>query len=71
MIGVVWKPAALTPRDSKISGCLHRTKGADNLLTVNVEAVLEDFAVLGHGIVRDVRRNCSTSSDENNQENGG
>ncbi|VDK80887.1 unnamed protein product [Litomosoides sigmodontis] len=65
VIGVVWKPATLVPRDASISGCLHRLKGPDNKLHVNTRAIMDDFAMLGHGIVRDVSQHCVTVNEEN------
>uniref|UniRef100_A0A1I7VA14 Nucleolar protein 6 n=1 Tax=Loa loa TaxID=7209 RepID=A0A1I7VA14_LOALO len=58
VIGVVWKPVALVPRDTSISSCLHRLKGLDDKLVVNTKAILDDFTMLGHGIVRDVSQHC-------------
>ncbi|CAG9533984.1 unnamed protein product [Cercopithifilaria johnstoni] len=65
IIGVVWKPAALVPRDASISSCLHRLEGPDNKLLVNTRAIMDDFKMLGHGIVRDVRQHCVTEDEEN------
>uniref|UniRef100_A0A158Q7J7 Nucleolar protein 6 n=1 Tax=Elaeophora elaphi TaxID=1147741 RepID=A0A158Q7J7_9BILA len=48
VIGVVWKPVALAPRDSSISSCLHRLKGPDNKLLINKRAILDDFLIMGH-----------------------
>ncbi|EJW79913.1 hypothetical protein WUBG_09180 [Wuchereria bancrofti] len=65
VIGVVWKPAALIPRDASISSCLHRLKGSDNKLIVNTKAILDDFTILGHGIVHSVSEHCVTKDEKN------
>lgn len=54
-IGVIWKRTAMEPRDAKISSCLHRIKqNGENLLSLNVPAIKEDFRILGRTIVRKV-----------------
>uniref|UniRef100_A0A915PV07 Nucleolar protein 6 n=1 Tax=Setaria digitata TaxID=48799 RepID=A0A915PV07_9BILA len=73
VIGVVWKPAAMVPRDASVSSCLHRLKGPNNQLNVNVGAILDDFTILGYGIVRDRKKLCmcvnSGSLDNREMEN--
>lgn len=49
----------------QISSCLHRLKGPDNKLVVNTRAILDDFTMLGNGIVRDVSQHCVTEEQEN------
>ncbi|MCP9261486.1 Nucleolar protein 6 [Dirofilaria immitis] len=65
MIGVAWKPDALLPRDASISKCLHRLKRSDNKLVVNIKAILDDFMILGQGLVREVTQNLAVEDDEN------
>lgn len=36
----------------QVSSCLYRHKSAENELTVNMGAVLEDFLLLGYGLVQ-------------------
>lgn len=34
------------------------------MLTINTAAVLEDFTIFGHGIVREVLRNCVIGDED-------
>lgn len=54
-IGVLWRPGAQEPRDFKVSH-LHgrRLDPGTNTLHLNIDAILEGFHVIGHGIVKSV-----------------
>ncbi|XP_045117348.1 nucleolar protein 6-like [Portunus trituberculatus] len=56
-IGVVWKPHALQMQDLKVGGMEgHRVVGVKEVKQVpNLEAILEDFKVLGTGLVSEVQ----------------
>uniref|UniRef100_K7G936 Nucleolar protein 6 n=1 Tax=Pelodiscus sinensis TaxID=13735 RepID=K7G936_PELSI len=57
VIGVLWKPSSFKPQPFKASNMKGRmtTSLREELVTVpNVEAILEDFASLGEGLVRSV-----------------
>ncbi|XP_063886940.1 nucleolar protein 6-like [Scylla paramamosain] len=56
-IGVVWKPHALQMQELKIGGMEgHRLVGVKEVKQVpNLEAILEDFKVLGAGLVHEVQ----------------
>ncbi|XP_076350241.1 nucleolar protein 6 Mat89Ba isoform X2 [Tachypleus tridentatus] len=56
-IGVLWKPFAFEPKPFKISHIGGRmikgsTKDGEASIVPNVEAILEDFSILGTGLVR-------------------
>jgi U3 small nucleolar RNA-associated protein 22 len=59
-IGVLWKPSIFESRPFKISQtnavllCLtSNTNGSQNIVT-NIEAIIEDFSILGDGIVKSI-----------------
>ncbi|XP_067386974.1 nucleolar protein 6 isoform X2 [Emydura macquarii macquarii] len=57
VIGVLWKPSSFEPQPFKASNMKGRVMATLNeeLVTVpNVEAILEDFEILGEGLVRSV-----------------
>ncbi|KAM8802879.1 nucleolar protein 6 [Rhynchonycteris naso] len=57
VIGVLWKPSSFQPRPFKASnakGCMVVSQGGELVMVPNVEAILEDFAILGEGLVRAV-----------------
>ncbi|XP_063814035.1 nucleolar protein 6 isoform X2 [Pseudophryne corroboree] len=54
VIGVIWNPTSFTPQPFKttnISGRIIDRKSNNLLLVPNVEAMLEDFEILGRGLV--------------------
>lgn len=55
-IGVVWKPHALKIQELKVGGMEgHQLVGVKEVKQVpNLEAILEDFRILGDGLVREV-----------------
>uniref|UniRef100_A0A8C3SMZ3 Nucleolar protein 6 n=1 Tax=Chelydra serpentina TaxID=8475 RepID=A0A8C3SMZ3_CHESE len=58
VIGVLWKPSSFEPQPFKASnmkGRMMASLSREELVTVpNVEAILEDFEILGEGLVRSV-----------------
>uniref|UniRef100_A0A9L0RB84 Nucleolar protein 6 n=1 Tax=Equus caballus TaxID=9796 RepID=A0A9L0RB84_HORSE len=57
VIGVLWKPASFQPQPFKASNTKGRmvvSQGEELVLVPNVEAILEDFAILGEGLVQAV-----------------
>ncbi|XP_012625602.1 nucleolar protein 6 isoform X1 [Microcebus murinus] len=57
VIGVLWKPTVFQPQPFKASsakGHMVVSQGGKLVMVPNVEAILEDFAVLGEGLVRAV-----------------
>lgn len=57
VIGVLWKPSSFQPQPFKASSMKGRTllsQGGELVMVPNVEAILEDFAVLGEGLVQAV-----------------
>ncbi|XP_058157972.1 nucleolar protein 6 isoform X2 [Dasypus novemcinctus] len=57
VIGVLWKPTSFQPQPFKASSTKGRvmvSQGGEPMMVPNVEAILEDFAVLGEGLVRAV-----------------
>ncbi|XP_043542007.1 nucleolar protein 6-like isoform X2 [Chiloscyllium plagiosum] len=57
LIAVLWKPQAFTPqpfKTSHINAKMLETKGNQLQLVPNVEAILEDFEILGAGLVKSV-----------------
>ncbi|XP_041363671.1 nucleolar protein 6-like [Gigantopelta aegis] len=60
VIGVIWKPAALQPKEFKVSAMVGRmlsvkdVQSDETVLTTNFGAVLNDFAVMGRGLVNRV-----------------
>ncbi|XP_048460739.1 nucleolar protein 6 [Rhincodon typus] len=57
LIAVLWKPQAFTPqpfKTSHINAKMLETKGNPLQLVPNVEAIMEDFEVLGAGLVKSV-----------------
>nr|XP_004658431.2 nucleolar protein 6 [Jaculus jaculus] len=57
VIGVLWKPTSFQPQPFKASctkGHMVVSQGGELVMVPNVEAILEDFAVLGEGLVQAV-----------------
>ncbi|KAH0627778.1 hypothetical protein JD844_008114 [Phrynosoma platyrhinos] len=57
VIGVLWKPSAFDPQPFKASnmrGRMMSSLNKDPLTVPNVEAILEDFGILGEGLVKSV-----------------
>uniref|UniRef100_A0A8C2UM31 Nucleolar protein 6 n=1 Tax=Chinchilla lanigera TaxID=34839 RepID=A0A8C2UM31_CHILA len=57
VIGVLWKPTSFQPQPFKASiakGRMVVSQGEEMVMVPNVEAILEDFAVLGEGLVQAV-----------------
>lgn len=57
VIGVLWKPTSFQPHPFKASNTKGRmvvSQGGELAMVPNVEAILEDFAILGEGLVRAV-----------------
>ncbi|XP_046624374.1 nucleolar protein 6 isoform X1 [Neodiprion virginianus] len=54
VIGVLIKPSALEPKEFKVSNVNCRKITDDGKLVLNVSAMLEDFYVLGKGLVRSI-----------------
>lgn len=57
VIGVLWNPGSFTPQPfkmSKVNGRIVDPKSNSLLLIPNVEAILEDFKILGEGLVRSI-----------------
>ncbi|XP_048219541.1 nucleolar protein 6 [Perognathus longimembris pacificus] len=57
VIGVLWRPASFQPQPFKVSstkGCMVVSQGGQLMTVPNMEAILEDFAVLGEGLVQSV-----------------
>lgn len=57
VIGVLWKPTSFQPQPFKASSTKGRmvvSQGEELVMVPNVEAILEDFAVLGEGLVQAV-----------------
>ncbi|XP_036891791.1 nucleolar protein 6 [Sturnira hondurensis] len=57
VIGVLWKPTSFQPHPFKASNAKGRmvvSQGGELVMVPNVEAILEDFAILGEGLVRAV-----------------
>ncbi|XP_021078123.1 nucleolar protein 6 [Mus pahari] len=57
VIGVLWKPSSFQPQPFKASGIKGRmvvSQGGELVMLPNIEAILEDFAVLGEGLVQAV-----------------
>ncbi|XP_072815347.1 nucleolar protein 6 isoform X2 [Vicugna pacos] len=57
VIGVLWKPTSFQPQPLKASNTKGRmvvSRGGELVMVPNVEAILEDFAVLGDGLVQAV-----------------
>nr|XP_022330549.1 nucleolar protein 6-like isoform X1 [Crassostrea virginica] len=60
-IAVLWKPTAFTPKDFKVSHLAGRTvkttdSGEGDITVVpNVEAIIDDFRILGRGLVSNIQ----------------
>ncbi|KAM8960952.1 nucleolar protein 6 [Pelodytes ibericus] len=57
VIGVLWKPSSFEPQSFKTTnanGRLMDSKSDRSLMRPNVEAILEDFEIIGEGLVRSV-----------------
>ncbi|XP_052280548.1 nucleolar protein 6-like isoform X9 [Dreissena polymorpha] len=65
VIGLIWKPNVFTPKEFKVSHVNHTkldlgtsSQTTEQLMvTLNVDAVIEDIKVLGKGIVRSIELN--------------
>ncbi|KAL0117298.1 hypothetical protein PUN28_010271 [Cardiocondyla obscurior] len=54
VIGVLLKPTVLERKDFKVSNANCRKLDADGKLVLNVSAMIEDFYILGRGIIRTI-----------------
>jgi len=54
MIGVLLKPTVLERKDFKVSDANCRKLDADGKLVLNLSTMIEDFYVLGRGVVRTI-----------------
>uniref|UniRef100_A0ACB8ENP9 Nucleolar protein 6 n=1 Tax=Sphaerodactylus townsendi TaxID=933632 RepID=A0ACB8ENP9_9SAUR len=57
VIGVLWKPSSFAPQPFKAStmrGRMMLMSSSESLMVPNVTAILEDFEVLGEGLVKAV-----------------
>ncbi|XP_069819373.1 nucleolar protein 6 [Dendropsophus ebraccatus] len=57
VIGVIWNPSSFTPQPFKttnVNGRIVDAKSNSLLLIPNVEAILEDFKILGEGLVKSI-----------------
>ncbi|KAM9331048.1 nucleolar protein 6 [Gastrophryne carolinensis] len=57
VIGVLWNPSSFTPqgfKTSNINGRMIDPKSNNLLLIPNVEAIIEDFRILGDGLVKSI-----------------
>ncbi|XP_011868137.1 PREDICTED: nucleolar protein 6 [Vollenhovia emeryi] len=54
VIGVLLKPTALERKDFKVSDTDCRKLDADGKLILNISAMIEDFYILGRGIIRTI-----------------
>lgn len=57
VIGVLFKPSALESKDMKVSNINGRKYDNDNRLILNISSMIQDFYILGKGLVEaiDVR----------------
>lgn len=53
-IGVLWKKQAFADRDFKIGECLCHDMIAEDRVRCDVNAIIEDFRVLGDGLVKEI-----------------
>ncbi|XP_073445908.1 nucleolar protein 6 isoform X1 [Dendrobates tinctorius] len=57
VIGVIWNPSSFAPkpfRMTRVNGRVMEKKGNSMLMIPNVEAILEDFKILGEGLVKSI-----------------
>ncbi|XP_039731492.1 nucleolar protein 6 [Pteropus medius] len=57
VIGVLWNPTSFRPQPFKASntkGHMVVSQGGESVMVPNIEAILEDFAILGEGLVQAV-----------------
>lgn len=57
VIGVLWKPSSFQPQPfkaSNVKGRMVTSRGGELVMVPNVEAILEDWAILGEGLVQAV-----------------
>ncbi|KAG9488294.1 hypothetical protein GDO78_007867 [Eleutherodactylus coqui] len=57
VIGVIWNPSSFTPqpfKTTKLNGRIVDTKSSSLLMIPNMEAMLEDFKILGEGLVKSI-----------------
>ncbi|XP_040277098.1 nucleolar protein 6 [Bufo bufo] len=57
VIGVIWNPSSFTPQPfkmTKVNGRILDAKSNSLLLVPNVDAILEDFKILGEGLVKSI-----------------
>ncbi|XP_078530850.1 nucleolar protein 6 [Lissotriton helveticus] len=60
VIGVLWKPSAFEPQSFKttnVKGRMMEVRGTESVMVPNVEAIVEDFEIMGAGLVRKVEAN--------------
>lgn len=53
-IGVLWKSQAFVDRDFKIGECLSHGMISEDKVRCNVNAIIEDFRILGDGLVKEI-----------------
>lgn len=58
-VAVLWKPRAFEPQPFKVSALPGRMLNSAGNLIPNVEAILEDFGILGRGLVKSVEARTS------------
>ncbi|XP_070396608.1 nucleolar protein 6 isoform X1 [Dermacentor albipictus] len=54
LVAVLWKPNAFVPQPLKVSHIGGYMLKGNNMMVPNVEAILEDFSILGKGLVESV-----------------
>lgn len=54
MIGVLLNPTVLECKDFKVSDANCRKLDADGKLVLNISTMIEDFYILGRGIIRTI-----------------
>ncbi|CAN8001209.1 unnamed protein product, partial [Ixodes hexagonus] len=59
LVAVLWKPHAFQPQPFKVSQVGGRMLNAEGKMVPNVEAMLEDFSILGKGLVTAVETRTS------------
>lgn len=68
VIGVLWKPTALNPKDFKVSHINYSKPLTDSAggrgvsLAPNIDAILEDFKILGEGLVEKLQTKTATKT---------
>ncbi|XP_064627089.1 nucleolar protein 6-like [Lineus longissimus] len=74
VVGVLWKPGALDVKPFKIKNLNYHTPvagkdGKEDQIVANIEAILEDFKIIGEGLVKSVQRRTGNGEWENVGEN--